>query len=142
MNLISVVNIFHKLAQQLQPQVLNERDRILYLNHIIRVNRECDLMLPAVAAQVKAGILRPEAQRHVQSMKNLAVRLTGLVINTADLSNLKQVEDLYKLLAGEYDTIENNYIGKEYKHMKNIRDSLVFIYRFIQKQKGVPSSII
>ncbi len=95
-------------------------------NHIIRINKRAQEIYTYLNKSNN-----PEAKSHSNTMRNLAVRLTGLI--TKPKPDKKLVTDTYNLLIGEFETIRNNFLPKEwiarwnYAPMKEIRDSLAFI---------------
>ena len=141
LKLLKLAEQFFKLSQVeavLHP--LTDREKILFTNHVIKINQQSQQLLLDVDKEVKAGGLAPETRNHVNSMRNLAVRLTGFV-RQQEMPPVRDLRDLYNKLAGEYSTIQTNYIDWRYDKMKSIRDSLVFVDRFIKKMEGLTTNL-
>lgn len=134
MDLLGAVDIFHKLAQTaLAPTTDQNRiaqENIAFQNHIINVNKNADELLKKTDDAIKAGWIRPEAKSHIQTLKNLAVRATGLM-KTAKLSDLKT---LFTSIMNTYNLIITQYIDRRYKLAANIGQSLSYIMAYLNSR--------
>jgi hypothetical protein len=107
-----------------------KRDATILKNHVIRINKRAQEVYNYLA-QLNVG----EAKAHANTLRNLAVRLTGQIMNPKP--DKKTITDTYNLLTGEFETIRNNFLPKawidqwDYAPMKEIRDSLAFVNRYL-----------
>jgi len=115
---------FYRLSQQ-QPV------DAAYMNHVIRINQQADELTTAIEAGIQAGSTRPEAKSYVDSLKNLAVRLTQLAQQN---SELMEQQSLLTELTKLWNTIATSYVDQTYEPMKQIKESIAYANDSITKQ--------
>jgi hypothetical protein len=115
-----------KYAQQIDPIIkLQPAQKTAYKNHVIRLNQQAHILADAIKDGIATGSTKSEAKNHADSLRNIAVRYTGLT--QQDSTDTQQLKELFKNMMQAYDILARNYVSDQYDPMKKMRESLYFI---------------
>lgn len=135
-------SIFYKLAQleiEVDPNVnIKVPKDPIYINHVIKINRESEVIQDSVDAGILAGNTSPHARSYSDNLKNQAVQLTRVVQSGGDP---KQEQEIVRKLFQIYNYLEDHYIDYRWEPMEEIRESLTYIARNmpeIAKEQNIP----
>jgi len=127
-----LINIFYKKAQQLQglkivaPQLLDDQEKNTFINHIIRITKESDTLIKAIKNSIPFQQISPESRSHAENLKTDSIRLNELATQ-ADPPSQDNLDNLFKKMMNEYNTLEKSYIDPKLKQMKLIKESLAYL---------------
>jgi len=117
------------IANKFAQIILDQAHLNIYKNHVIRVNQQAQLLVNSAIDGIQVGVLSADARRYAESLHNLSVQYTSLVLASTP-PDTTQLKNLYKEMIQIYRTLAKSYIDPKFDAMKQIRESLYYIGKF------------